>query len=50
MQLLTKELKKKLIRNGETHRDHFPVVKFFDPCGTATWLISEMDGRRRSGS
>ena len=43
MQLLTKELKKKLIRNGETRNDHFPVVKFFDPCGTATWLISEMN-------
>ena len=43
MQLLTNELKKKLIRNGETRNDHFPVVKFFDPCGAATWLISEMD-------
>ena len=30
MQLLTKELKKKLIRNGETRNDPFPVVKFFD--------------------
>ncbi len=43
MELLTKELKKKLIRNGQTRNDHFPVVKFFDPCGGATWLISEMD-------
>ena len=27
--------------------DHRPVVKFFNPCGAATWLISEMedDGR-----
>ncbi len=36
MELLTKELKKKLIRNGETRNDPFPVVKFFDPCGAAT--------------
>ena len=27
--------------------DHKPVVKFFNPCGAATWLISQMeeDGR-----
>src|SRR5260221_3333095 len=25
---------------GET--DHLPVVKFFDPTGAATWLITEM--------
>ncbi len=31
MELLTNELKKKLIRNGETRNDSFPVVKFFDP-------------------
>lgn len=23
--------------------DHKPVVKFFNPCGAATWLISQMD-------
>jgi len=45
MQLMTKEIKTKLLRNGDvTNRgnDHRPVVKFFG--GSAcTWLITEMD-------
>ena len=45
MQLMTKEIKTKLLRNGDvTNRgnDHKPVVKFFG--GSAcTWLITEMD-------
>lgn len=36
-----------LKRNGEAyaaqHRDLIPVVKFFDPCGAATWLITRLD-------
>lgn len=50
---LTKALKNQLIKNGlaqkearENERDSInfkPVVKFFDPCGAATWLISEID-------
>jgi hypothetical protein len=45
MQLMTKEIKTKLLRNGDvTNRgnDHRPVVKFFGG-GSATWLITEMD-------
>ena len=45
MQLMTKEIKQKLLRNGDvTNRgnDHKPVVKFFGG-GSATWLITEMD-------
>ena len=45
MQLLTKEIKAKLLRNGDvTNRgnDHKPVVKFFGG-GACTWLITEMD-------
>ena len=43
MKLLTAPLLKQLIRNGQTRGDHIPVVKFFDPCGAATWLITEID-------
>ena len=45
MQLMTKEIKQKLLRNGDvTNRgnDHKPVVKFFGG-GACTWLITEMD-------
>ena len=52
MKLLTKEQQKKLLANGQkTARsvegagadEHKPVVKVFNPCGAATWLITEMD-------
>jgi len=52
MMLLTKEIEIKLLKNGATnlaHRmddgnteDFKPVVKFFNPVGAATWLISEI--------
>ena len=45
MQLMTKQIKEKLLRNGDvTNRgnDHKPVVKFFGG-GSCTWLITEMD-------
>ena len=29
--------------DGNT-KDYPPVVKLFNPCGAATWLISELDG------
>lgn len=29
--------------NGKDEPDHFPVVKLFNPCGAATWLLSEID-------
>jgi hypothetical protein len=28
---------------GVEEPDHKPVVKFFNPCGASTWLISQMD-------
>jgi hypothetical protein len=44
MKLLTKELTERLLRNGANRgQDHAPVVKFFNPTGGATWLITEMD-------
>ncbi len=44
MKLITDEIHKSLLANGaERARDHVPAVKFFDPCGAATWLITQMD-------
>jgi hypothetical protein len=44
MKLLTDDLRQRLLANGAGDRemDHVPLVKFFDPCGMATWIISEM--------
>ena len=44
MKLLTEEQRTKLLANG-TRRgaDHKPVVKWFNPCGSGTWLVSELD-------
>ncbi len=42
MQLLTPDLRARLIANGQTQGDHVPVVKFFSPVGSATWLFSEL--------
>ena len=44
MKLLTKAIEKKLRFNSENPDvDHKPVVKFFNPCGAATWLFTELD-------
>lgn len=53
MDLLTPELRERLIANAAAHGaamqhgqrepDPAPVVKFFNPCGAATWLFSELD-------
>ena len=44
MELITKEIERRLRDNGRRpDRDHEPVVKFFDPCGAATWLVSQAD-------
>lgn len=52
MQLLTTPLRLKLIDNGrrqalvagtDAEHDFFPVVKLFDPCSAATWLLTEID-------
>ena len=47
MMLLTKTLMAKMIMQGTNpDRDNSPVVKLFNPCGSQTWLFSElgMDG------
>jgi hypothetical protein len=53
MKLLTKEIKAKLLANGAASEaainidgntpDHVPVLKLFNPCGAATWLVTELD-------
>jgi hypothetical protein len=45
MILLTPQMRERLLLNGavDVETDHFPVVKFFDPCGAATWLATELD-------
>src|SRR5215470_5757846 len=44
MILLTPDLRARLLGNGrQSGFDHFPVVKFFNPLGAATWLATELD-------
>lgn len=44
MDLMPDNIRQRLLANGSADRetDHVPVVKFFDPTGAATWLITEM--------
>lgn len=52
MQLLTQALRQSLLANGrqqdplrgtDQEIDFRPVVKLFNPCGAATWLLTEID-------
>ena len=43
MSLLTQDQRALLIANGQCRGDHAPVVKFFNPVGSGTWLFSELD-------
>ena len=47
MDLLTERLRARLRANADHRdgldRDPVPVVKFFNPCGAATWLATELD-------
>jgi len=48
MKLLTKAQHEKMLKNGirQTEDESFdpkPVVKFFTPDGSATWLLTELD-------
>jgi hypothetical protein len=46
MKLLTKELQDKLVRNHQQQdgtKNFKPVVKLFNPVGSATWLLSELN-------
>ena len=47
MLLMTKEIESRLRKNNEARdEDHVPVVKFFNPTGGATWIITEMEPDR----
>jgi Protein of unknown function (DUF2958) len=43
MLLLTQDQRARLIASGQSRGDHAPVVKFFNPVGSGTWLFSELD-------
>jgi len=53
MMLLTKANRNKLVKNWEANQktimvdgsttDFKPVVKLFNPCGSGTWLLTELD-------
>lgn len=44
MDLMPDAIRAQLLANGSAavETDHLPVVKFFDPTGAGTWLITEM--------
>jgi hypothetical protein len=44
MDLMPDDIRAQLLANGAAEReaDHVPVVKYFDPTGAATWLITEL--------
>lgn len=42
MKLLTKEIEARLRANAANPGDHVPVLKLFNPCGAATWLVTEL--------
>jgi hypothetical protein len=44
MDLMPDDIRARLLANGATpgEIDHVPVVKYFDPCGAATWIITEL--------
>ena len=44
MKLLTKTLRRQLLANGARRpADPKPPLKLFNPCGSATWLFTELD-------
>ena len=44
MKLVTAKQREQLIRNGKNpDADQMPVLKIFNPAGSATWLITQMD-------
>ncbi|MBS4047004.1 DUF2958 domain-containing protein [Ferrovibrio sp.] len=44
MTLIPDSLRAQLLANGAVsdETDHWPVVKFFNPTGAATWLLTEL--------
>ena len=44
MDLLAPELRERLLANGRNRQGtHVPVVRWFNPAGPGTWLVSELD-------
>ena len=44
MDLLTPELRERLLANGRNRQDsHVLVLRWFNPAGAGTWLVSELD-------
>ena len=43
MKLITKAAYAKLRKNAANPGGAKPVIKLFNPCGPATWLVSEID-------
>ena len=44
MELVTPELREQLIANGRNpDRDRVPLVKWFNPAGAGTWLVTDAD-------
>lgn len=41
--LITKEIQAKLTKNNQDNNDENIVLKLFNPCGAATWLITRME-------
>jgi len=44
MDLMPDDIRARLLANGAVpeETDHVPVVKYFDPTGAATWIITEL--------
>lgn len=47
MKLLTKEIEAKLVKQWGGEKTNKPYLKLFNPCGDATWLITEYDPKER---
>jgi hypothetical protein len=51
MDLMPDDIRARLLANGAVPQetDHLPVVKYFDPCGAATWIITELTPAEADG-
>jgi len=51
MDLMPDDIRARLLANGAVPQetDHLPVVKYFDPCGVATWIITELTPAEAEG-
>ena len=49
MKLLTKEILAQLppLYSTEEQKDPLVICKFFDPCGSLTWFVTEFDPKKR---